>query len=222
MIRTNTTHLSTQLHSSIHSSPSPHHSQPTHASDPRSPTVILSPASLQNHILGDPITSKHPDSIRFVLQNPNGISTNESCFEYQLCLHQMNSVFADIILLPETNLLWKDYTIFNATTNYHRNLFTHSRQNTSFSSRHYDSPYQPGGTCSILANGIVGHYHSSTHDSILGRWNIINLNISGGRVLSIICCYQTCHNSPQNAGPKTFYMQQWSLLRDKEIPNPNP
>ena len=134
----------------------------------------------------------------------------------------MNSVCADIIMLPETNLLWKNYKVYQQTTEHRRKLFSHSRQNTSFSKKSFDSPYQPGGTCSILVNKLVGHYHSSATDSILGRWNIINLNISGGRVLSVICCYQTCHSNLSQAGPKTFFMQQWSLLRDKNIANPKP
>ena len=103
------------------------------------------------------------------------IRTHESCFEYQLCLHQMESISADVILLPKTNLLWKDYKVYQETTKHRRNLFTHSCQNTSFSARYYDTPYQPGGTCSILTHGIVGHYHLSMHDASLGQWNIINL-----------------------------------------------
>ena len=231
-------HSTTHIHVSISNStnhtatcttPSSHtHQQTQHNSirttnlDPRSPTALLSPAIEQNHPIGDNISEKDPSSLRFVLQNPNGLSYNEGCFEYQLCLEQMNSVSADVILLSETNLLWKDYNVFKQTTDHRRNLFSHSRQNTCFSAKHYGSPYQPGGTCSVLMNSIVGHYHSSQKDSLLGRWNIINLNVAGGKVLSVICCYQTCHNSTTTAGPKTFFMQQWSLLRDQNITNPRP
>ena len=91
---------------------------------------------------------------------------------YQLCLHQMHSVSADIIMLLETNLLWKDYQVYKATTNHRRNIFTHSCQNGSYSKKPFHTPYQPVGTCSILTNKMVGHYHSSSTDSSLGRWNI--------------------------------------------------
>ena len=230
-------HTATRLHASIHISPNPHnpqtnththtriHNQPTNSTpniDPRSPTALFDTAIDENYVLGDSIYEKDPSSLRFVLQNPNGLSYQESCFEYQLCLAQMNSVSADVIMLSETNLLWKDYNIHKHTTEHRRNLHTHSRQNTSFSAKHYGTPYQPGGTCSILTNAIVGHYHSSQKDSILGRWNVINLNIAGGKVLSIVCCYQTCHTSTNQAGPKTFYMQQWSLLRERDVTNPQP
>ena len=237
-----TSHTTTHLHASVHTSPNltnpqnPQSNTQTHTRirnlnqgtntspniDPRSPTALFDTAIDENYALGDSIYEKDPSSLRFVLQNPNGLSYQESCFEYELCLAQMNSVSADVIMLSETNLFWKDYNIHKHTTEHRRNLHTHSRQNTSFSAKYYGTPYQPGGTCSILTDAIVGHYHSSQKDAILGRWNVINVNIAGGKVLSIICCYQTCHTSTNQAGPKTFYMQQWSLLRDRDITNPQP
>ena len=43
-----------------------------------------------------------------------------------------------------------------------------------------------------------------------------------GKLLSIICCYQVCNHTIQNAGPKTAFSQQWSLLRDQGQLSPNP
>ena len=154
------THTSTPSHQ-------PHTSTPSHR-DPRSPTTILSPAIRHNQNIGDSVLTKDPQSIRFVLQNPNGLSYHESCFEYQLCLEQMKSISADVIMLPKTHLLWKDYQVFKQTTDHRRNIFDHSCQNTSSSKGHYNSPYQPGGTCSIITDSIVGHYHSSYNDPSLG------------------------------------------------------
>ena len=70
--------------------------------------------------------------------NLNGISSHESCFKYQLCIQEMTSIAADVILLPETNLLWKDWKVHNETTAHQQNLLTHSRQNTdSFKTKHF-------------------------------------------------------------------------------------
>ena len=145
-----TSHTTTPLHASIDTSPNQTnhhhpqsnthththtHNQPVNTTpniDPRSPSALFDTAIDENYVLGDSIYEKDPSSLRFVLQNPNGLSYQESCFEYQLCLTQMNSVSADIIMLSETNLLWKDYNIHKHTTEHRRNLFTHFWQNTSF------------------------------------------------------------------------------------------
>ena len=115
-------HSSTRIHASITHMHSPQSTQTstncqahtftlshqTHTStlshrDPRSPTTVLSPAIRHNQNIGDSVLTKDPQSIRFVRQNPNSLRYHESCFEYQLCLEQMKSISADVIMLPETN-----------------------------------------------------------------------------------------------------------------------
>ena len=179
-------------------------------------------AAQSNHLIGHPITTKTAQHIRLVLQNPNGISSENNFFEYQLLLHHMKSVDTDIILLPETNLCWSRYNVISSTNKHRKHVFHFSKQSTSNSQRSYESSYQPGGTASIITNNVVGRFHSSLSDDSLGRWSISNLTLNNGKLLSIICCYQVCEQHITSAGPKTAYHQQWSILKEKGHTHPNP
>ena len=134
----------------------------------------------------------------------------------------MQSISADIILLPETNIQWNDYSVATVTSRHRRDTFSFSKQISSNSIQIYDSTYQPGGTCSILVDKMVGRHHSSFSDPTLGRWTVTNLNMRRDQQLSIICCYQVCNQSISTVGPKTAFAQQWSLLRERGIHHPNP
>ena len=107
-------------------------------------------------LFGDSPQIKSPNSIRLILQNPNGISHYNECFEYHTCIDQMQENLADIICLTETNIQWNSYKITNQCRKYRQNIFNHSKQISSHSSKTYNSPYQPGGTCTILCNHLVG------------------------------------------------------------------
>ena len=197
----------------------PNSSSPIHIP---SPTHLQPHAAQANHIVGHDITTKTPDNIRLILQNPNGVSSENNYFEYQLLLHNMKSVDSDIILLPETNLCWSRYNVIMPTTKHRKNLFRFSKQVTSNSQRSYNTPYQPGGTATIITNNVVGRFHSSLSDDSLGRWSIVNLTLNSGQLLSIVCCYQVCEQHRHTAGPKTAYNQQWSILKEQGYVHPNP
>ena len=184
------------------------------------PPVHLSPSS--NTTFGDSIINKDKLHLRLVLQNPNGFSKENDYFSYQLCLQNMKSISADIVLLPETNLKWNDYDVVSTTSKHRRHIFEFSKQITSNSTHTYDSVYQPGGTCSVIIDKLIGRYHSSLNDSNLGRWTITNLSMRNNKKLSIICCYQVCKQHTSSAGPKTAFSQQWSLLKRQGQAHPNP
>ena len=189
-----------------------------------SPTIPTppTPPTLSDSPVGDSIHDKPNNTTRIVLQNPNGFSTENQLFEYQLCLDHMASASADIILLPETNLCWSHYHIIQQTTTHRKNKFRFSKQVTSNSNQVYETSYQPGGTASLLTGDLVSRHQSSSSDDILGRWTVTNLTLKNNGVLSLICCYQVCDQSIQTAGPKTAFTQQWSLLRQQGYLRPNP
>ena len=172
--------------------------------------------------IGDDVTIKHPKHFRLLLQNPNGFSNENDLFSYQMCLHNIQSISTDIALFPETNLQWTDYNVRTSSNNHRRNTFNFSKQVTSNSTHSYNSTYQPGGTCSILIDKMVGRHHSSTNDTTLGRWSITNLSMRSNQQLTVICCYQVCKQTISSTGPKTAFSQQWSLLKRQGIQNPQP
>ena len=143
-------------------------------------------------------------------------------FAFQLALENMKSVSADILLFPETNIHWSDYNIIQSTNRHRRNTFNFSKQVNSHSQLHYDTPYQPGGTTSIITDNLIGRYHSSSSDMVLGRWSVIHLTLPNDTILTIVCCYQVCEQHIDNIGPKTAYSQQWSILRQQGQRNPHP
>lgn len=185
----------------------------------RSPTTI--PPNSTNSPVGDLITNKSIHHCRVLLQNPNGLSYDNECFEYLTCLQNMHDCSCDIILLSETNLDWKNYRVFKQTSNHRRSVFKFSKQIHASSSLRFDTPYQPGGVATLLTQDTVGRYHSSQVDD-LGRWTVTNLSLRGSTLLSIVNCYQVCQQRPQSAGAKTAFMQQWTALRQRDILSPNP
>ena len=172
--------------------------------------------------IGDDLTTKHPNHFRLLLQNPNGFSYENDLIAYQLCLHNIKSISTDIALFPETNLHWSNYNVQSISNRHRRHIFDYSKQITSNSTHTYNSNYQPGGTCSLLLQKMVGRHHSSFSDSSLGRWTVTNLSMRNNQILSIICCYQVCQGTIVSAGPKTAFSQQWSLLKQQGHDNPNP
>jgi len=193
-------------------------SQTIHTSSPSTPTIS---SHLQTAI-GHSLHHKSPQSTRIILQNPNGFSRENDLFSFQLALENLKSASADILLFPETNLHWSNYDILKAANRHRRNTFQFSKQINSHSQLHYDTPYQPGGTTSIITDNLLGRYHSSSSDMTFGRWSVTHLNLPRNQTLTIICCYQVCDQTISQVGPRTAYSQQWSLLRQQGQHNPHP
>ena len=181
----------------------------------------LSQPSPSTKLFGDPVTTKLPTSLRLLLQNPNGITSDDDCFQYKLYLEQMKSLEVDIVALAETNLNWRSYTVFKNVQRHRHTTFSHSLQVSSSSTKTFDTSYQPGGCSLTLCEHITGHYHSSITDP-MGRWSIIHLNTSSSTPVTIINVYQVCQTTINRVGPKTAFSQQWSMLRDQGILQPNP
>lgn len=196
-----------------------HSSSSSLLSPPLSPP---NPSLEHNAAVGHSLLHKPPSCFRVLLQNPNGFSQEHELFSYHLCLENMKSASADVLLFPETNLHWSNYTIIQQATKHRHQVFRFSKQTTSNSTLSYNTSYQPGGTASIITANLVGRFQSSESDSPLGRWSVTHLTMSNNRTLSIICCYRVCNQSISTTGPKTAFQQQWSLLRQHGQLQPNP
>ena len=174
-------------------------------------TTTHSQSPIPSHLLepiGHSLHHKPPNSIRIALQNPNGFSRENDLFSFHLALENFKSVSADVLLFPETNLQWSDYSIIQSANRHRRTTFQFSKQVNSHSQLSYETPYQPGGTTSIITDNLIGRYHSSFSDPSLGRWSVIHLTLPRNQILTIVCCYQVCDQHISQVGPKTAFSQQ--------------
>ena len=137
----------------------------------------------------NPIISKLPTSVCLLLQNPNGINSDDDCFQYKLYLEQMKSLDVDIVSLTETNINWQSYYVYKNIQHHLKTTVAHSLQVSSSSTNMFDTPYQPSGCSTTLCKHVTGHYHSSVANS-MGRWSIIHLNTSTSTPVTIINAYQ--------------------------------
>jgi hypothetical protein len=99
-----------------------------------------------------------------------------------------------------------------------RKHFYYSQSTHSESKLHYKSNYKPGGT--MLT--ITGKWQSRVSDNGqdprgLGRWSYFQLS-SKKKSMVIITAYRPCVSN----GPTTAWMQQWVLLREEGITDPDP
>ena len=189
--------MSSTIHSLVPSQlPQPSSPLPSTVHSP-SPSFIPNTQSIGHSIL------EKPDStIQLVLQNPNGFSREHDCFSFQLALDQLKSISADILLFPETNINWSDFQVRQATNRHCRNTFRFSKQVYSHSQLVFDTPYQPGGTTTIITDNLVSRFLSSSTDAQLGRWSITHLSLARQQTLTILCCYQVCDQHISQVGPR--------------------
>ena len=137
-------------------------------------------------LFGNPILQKSNTALRILLQNPNGISYEDECFEFKLYLEQMKSLQVDVIALSETNINWRDYSVYKHTTHHWKTTFIHSQHIPSSSTRTFNTPYQPGGCSITLCEHPTGRYHSSYSDPLSG-WSVVHLNTSTSTPVTHIC-----------------------------------
>jgi hypothetical protein len=80
------------------------------------------------------------------------------------------------------------------------------------------SDYKPGGTMTTITGKWQARISEMGSDKKgLGRWSYVKIS-SKRSTLIIITAYRPC----KAYGPSTAWMQQWSLLREKGIKNPDP
>jgi hypothetical protein len=89
---------------------------------------------------------------------------------------------------------------------------THSESNITMEN------YKPGGTITMIIGKWQSRITAQGQDERgLGRWSFAQIN-SKRKSLVIIMAYRPC----ASRGPTTAWMQQWTLLREKGDPNPDP
>jgi hypothetical protein len=99
-----------------------------------------------------------------------------------------------------------------------RKQFYLSRTIHSESSTKTESAYKPGGTMTTITGRWQARVSEMGSDKKgLGRWSFIKISSKRSNLV-ITTAYRPC----KAYGPSTAWMQQWSLLREKGIKNPDP
>jgi hypothetical protein len=160
---------------------------------------------------------------RILYNNCRGIQQESNfakCHEIGDTVNEMN---VDILGLAETNLDWSNHETDNACDSIFRKHWGPTKVNKSSSDVTFNSPYQPGGTMTMVRGKWAGRTRAEGSDGGLGRWSELRMEGKEGRAVLIITAYRVVANQVlATAGPRTAFRQQWKLLHSSGIENPNP
>ena len=162
-----------------------------------------------------------PDHMdRFVLQNPNGISTGQGG-TFPSILQHLNDMQASAAFLPEINLDTTKPQVEAAMRASCRKEFGPGRYKlvAGSSSRSYHTNYKPGGCLALTMGDLVGRVLELGADP-MGLWVYIRFNGGDGRTVTMVCTYQVCKQNIRQAGNTTAMAQQFSMLQEAGRPNP--
>jgi hypothetical protein len=173
---------------------------------------------------GDPIGIKREGACRFHLQNINGISSQGNYSDAAEIGKETKLSNTDIRCLVETNIDWTHEDVRQHVSKPIRSCWSRAALITANNQhKKFETAYQPGGVGMIVSEEWSGRIEKKTVDERgLGRWATCTFRGKGGRKLTIITAYQVVKDSITKCGPKTTYMQQYSVLRNAGQSNPNP
>jgi hypothetical protein len=154
------------------------------------------------------------DTLRIVLQNPNGIKLNPLDFgDFAFSMKVCHTMGAGIICLSESNVNWNLTYLQNKVSNTVRNIWETSALQHSQHPEPYLHQSQRGGTLQIITDRWVSRIQSKGMDPYgLGRWSYMILQGKGDRSVAIITAYRSCKSTFDSAGDTTSYMQQYRSL----------
>ena len=127
----------------------------------------------------------------------------------------------DIICLSEHNLSTDQFKTRQSLQSIVQKHIPAARTITTTSPIKFSSQFKPGGCITILTRTIHGRITSQQQDE-LGRWTVVSLATKRSNLVYIITAYKPCKATLAQAGPLTVLRQQWTILRNKGIRNPNP
>jgi hypothetical protein len=149
-----------------------------------------------------------------LFHNINGMKDSNNWNQIITSMREMN---IDIFGFAELNKsLERGYS--NEWVQTIRKSYYYSRSIYSESNLLFETPYKPGGTMTT----VTGKWQSRVtemgqDDKGLGRWSYVRLR-SKKTTLMIMTAYRPV----MSQGPNTVWMQQWALLRESGLKNPDP
>jgi exonuclease III len=153
------------------------------------------------------------DGEKIIFHNINGIKDDGN---WHQIMSTMSEIRADVFGFAEINRTLNDgekQRWANITKKFFRySQSAHSESNINLKN------YKPGGTMTTITGKWQARVTKQGQDERgLGRWSYIQLN-SNKNSLVIITAYRPCVSQ----GPSTAWMQQWTLLRESGMKDPDP
>ncbi len=154
------------------------------------------------------------NTLRIILQNPNGIKLNpldlgDFAFSMQVC----RTMGAGIISISESNVNWNQSYLLGQVNKIVRKMW----QTTVIQPSQHLEPFhhqcQRGRNLQIATDQWVSRIQSKGVDPYgLGRWSYMIFKGKNDRSVAIITAYRVCKTTFDSAGDTTSYMQQFCSL----------
>ena len=175
------------------------------------------PSHTTNESWGTDIYNKDEGVIRLVQQNVRGIKYTEDGLNFGEIFTDIDNMQADVTLLVETNLEWKERGVLQTAQAAANAVFGNARIVTSSSETDWEGYWKPGGTLTCITHDTIGRILEEGEDPMgLGRWSRIQLIGQGGKFLSIYGAYRVPNNNKPGSSTAQF-QQQLLLMAMKEM-----
>jgi ribonuclease HI len=166
-----------------------------------------------NNTFGSELQTANEGEI-FYFHNINGIKSDDNWAQILITLREHN---VTCFGMAETNI-----SFAHATAKDHlrklRQTFKHSRISTSERESTKVEKYKPGGTLTAVVDKWQARVTAQGEDDRgLGRWSYLKFSSKRKNLIVI-----TAYRPTPAQGITTNWMQQWILLRQKGIQNPDP
>lgn len=187
--------------------------EPQEPPNPQRRPPVLNTINLRtNTVYGNKMQLPKQDGItRLLSMNINSIKQANDYQDAREIAQALKISGVNIWNFQETNLNWKSQCQSKCYEQYRR-VYHHARIATSSSIITYPTLYQPGGTMCAVTDNYVGRVVESGSDKELGRWSFTRVLGKHGRHIVIVSAYQVCDQREKDAGPRTAFAQQLSLL----------
>jgi hypothetical protein len=160
---------------------------------------------------------------RVIYQNINGIKHANGFGECAIIGDAAREMGASIIGMVETCLDWSNQETLEKCKRLFKNSFNPQvNMSVSSSEETYETPYQPGGTATVVGGNWAGRTTSHCDNSGMGRWSELRMTGKDNTAIRFITAYRVVESSFARAGPTTAFSQQYSIMEDKGIINPDP
>jgi hypothetical protein len=190
-------------------------------------TTPDSPPANSEALLPPPPHINPTNTLRIILQNPNGINPHISANTNITAHSRIRALNVGVLCLPETNVNW---SVHNHRLDNNSMLDRlHRPSKTAYSSQQPtlqpNSYYLPGGTCTTALGPFVSKVISTLVDtSKMGRWSGLILRGRDAKPTAIVTCYRVPETTIHSSGSLTSFRRQAASIAgsapNSDTPNP--